>query len=123
MAADVLIAIVDDDDLVRISLASLLRSFGVRAEVFSSASSFLSAGPERFALLVCDLQMPGMNGLELRQRLSEREVPIPVIIVTAYPERATAKAGSGKGLRLLEKPVDGERLIACIEDALGRRIG
>lgn len=123
MAADALIAIVDDDGPVRASLASLLRSFGVRAEVFGSALGFLSANPDRFDIVVSDLQMPGMNGLELRRVLSEREPPIPVIIITAYPERAISAARSDKGLRVLEKPFDSENLVSCIEKTLGRPIG
>ena len=122
MAANAVIAIVDDDDLVRASLASLFRSFGVRAEAFSSAASLLSGDLDRFDVVVSDLQMPGFNGLELRRQLSEREVPLPVIIVTAYPERAIDGSGSDEGLLLLEKPVDSARLINCIEKVLGRSI-
>jgi FixJ family two-component response regulator len=122
LAANAVIAIVDDDDLVRASLASLFRSFGVRAEAFSSAASLLSGDLDRFDVVVSDLQMPGFNGLELRRKLSEREVPLPVIIITAYPERAIDGSRSDKGLLLLEKPVDSARLINCIEKVLGRSI-
>ena len=122
MAANVLIAVVDDDDLVRGSLASLFRSFGARAELFACAASFLSGGPERFDVVVSDLHMPGMSGLELKRALSEREVRAPVIIITAYPERATDMPKFDRDLYLLEKPVDCDRLIACIEKAIGRPI-
>lgn len=122
MAANAVIAIVDDDDLVRASLASLFRSFGVRAEAFSSAASLLSGDLDRFDVVVSDLQMPGFNGLELRRKLSEREVPLPVIIITAYPERAIDRSRSDDGLHLLEKPVDSAQLINCIETVLGRSI-
>jgi FixJ family two-component response regulator len=117
-----LVAIVDDDDLIRVSLASLFRSFGVRAEAFSSAASFLSVGPDRFDIVVSDLHMPGMSGIELKRILSGREVPMPVIIITAYPERASELSRSDEGLQLLEKPVDGAQLITCIEKVLGRTI-
>lgn len=122
MAANAVIAIVDDDDLVRASLASLFRSFGVRAEAFSSAASLLSGDLDRFDAVVSDLQMPGFSGLELRRKLSEREVPLPVIIITAYPERAIVSSRSNKGLHLLEKPVDSAQLINCLEKVLGRSI-
>ena len=122
MAANAVIAIVDDDDLVRASLASLFRSFGVRAEAFSSAASLLSGDLDRFDVIVSDLQMPGFNGLELRRKLSEREVSLPVIIITAYPERAIDSSRADKGLHLLEKPVDSAQLINCIEKVLGRSI-
>lgn len=122
MAAEILIAIVDDDDLVRASLAGLFRSYGVRAEAFPSAAGLLSDDPDRFDLVVSDLQMPGISGLELRRILSERERPLPVIIITAYPERAMDISRSGKMLRLLEKPVDSAQLMASIETILGRPI-
>jgi len=123
LAANALIAIVDDDDLIRGSLAGLFRSFGVGAETFPSAGSFLSGDPERFDVVVSDLHMPGMTGLELKRTLSERAMPIPVIIITAYPERAIEMSQSDKELYLLEKPVDSARLISCIEKAIGRRLG
>lgn len=122
MGANTVIAIVDDDDLVRTSLAGLFRSYGITAEAFSSAASFLSDSPDRFDIVVSDLQMPGMNGLDLRRILSEREVPLPVIIITAYPERAVNMPRSDEGLHLLEKPVNSAQLINCIEKILGRTI-
>lgn len=122
MAASALIAVVDDDDLVRGSLAGLFRSFGVRAETFSCAANFLSSGPERFDAVVSDLNMPGMSGLDLRRTLRERTSKTPVIIITAYPERACDMSPSDKELYLLEKPVDSKRLVSCIEKAIGRPI-
>lgn len=122
MAANAVIAIVDDDELARASLAGLFRSFGVKAEAFSSAASFLSGGPDRFDIVVSDLQMPGMSGLDLRRVLSAREAPLPVIIVTAFPARANKVSSFGVATPLLEKPVDGVQLVNCIEEVLGRPI-
>lgn len=116
------IAIVDDDELVRTSLAGLLRSIGLGAEAFSSADSFLATDPDRFDCVVSDLQMPGMSGLELRRVLCERHRAVPIIIVTAYPERVPNVARSD-GLHLLEKPVDSSQLFACLESVLGRTVG
>lgn len=122
LAPPAVIAIVDDDDLVRASLAGLFRSYGIVAEAFASAASFLSCPLDHFDVVVSDLQMPGINGLELVRILSQRAVPVPVIIITAYPERAHEIRQSDKSLHLLEKPVDSARLISCIEIALGRPI-
>jgi FixJ family two-component response regulator len=118
-----LIAIVDDDELVRTSLAGLLRSFGIGAEVFSSAGDLLATDPDRFDCVVSDLQMPGMTGLDLRRVLSERDKAVPVIIVTAYPERVPNVSRFDDGLHLLEKPADSSQLIACIETVLGQPSG
>jgi FixJ family two-component response regulator len=122
LATDAVIAIVDDDDLIRESLAGLFRSFDIHAEAFASAASFLSEGVDRFDIVVSDLQMPGMSGLDLWRMLSQRAIPLPVIIITAYPERAVDGSRSSDALHLLEKPIDSAQLITCIEKVLGRPI-
>lgn len=123
MNANSLIAIVDDDELVRTSLAGLLRSIGIGAEAFSSADSLLATDPGRFDCVVSDFQMPGMTGLELTRVLRDRHKSVPVIIVTAYPERVSNGSRSNDRLNLLEKPVDSSQLIACIESVIGRKVG
>ncbi len=117
MAETVVIAIVDDDALIRASLAGLLRSFGFKTETFASADDLLANDPDRFACVVSDLQMPGTSGLELRRVLLARPRKVPVIIVTAFPERATDQPA---GAPVLAKPIDTARLMACIEDVVGR---
>lgn len=122
MAADASIAIVDDDELVRTSLAGLFRSYGVAAEAFSSAGELLASEPDRFDVVVSDLQMPEMNGLELRAVLRARERPLPVIIITAFPDRATRFTRADASLTVLEKPINSAALFDSIEAALGRPI-
>ena len=122
MSASLAIAIVDDDELVRTSMAGLLRSFGIRTVAFESADALLSAGASSFDCIVSDLQMPGTSGLELRRILNEQNQVVPVIIMTAFPERAKDAHRIGDCFPLLEKPVDSGQLIACIEDVLGRRV-
>src|SRR5262249_52410148 len=90
--------------------------------VFSSAGDLLAMSPDRFDCVISDLQMPGMTGLDLRRVLSDRDKSVPVIIVTAYPESVSDVSRSDDGLHLLQKPVDGGQLIACIESVLGRGI-
>jgi len=122
LGADAAIAIVDDDELVRESLAGLFRSFDIRAEAFASAASFLSGGPDRFDVVVSDLQMPNMSGLDLWRILSRRPVPLPVIIITAFPERAADLSRSDAGPHLVEKPIDSAQLMSCIARVLGRPV-
>ena len=117
------IAIVDDDELVRASVAGLLRSFGIRAAVFESADALLVVGANRFDCVVSDLQMPGTNGLDLRRILNDQAEVVPVIIMTAYPERAKDLCRLGEDFPLIEKPIDSGQLIASIEDVLGRPVG
>jgi FixJ family two-component response regulator len=117
------IAVVDDDELVRTSLGGLLRSFGLCTEMFESADALLAAGADRFACIVSDLQMPGTSGVELWRILVAKPQPVPVIIVTAFPERATDARRSSDNLQVLEKPIDSQKLITSIEAVLGRQVG
>lgn len=122
MGASIAIAIVDDDELVRTSMAGLLRSYGIRTAAFESADALLATGANGFDCVVSDLQMPGISGLELKRMLSNQPDTVPVIIMTAFPERAEDARRHGERFPLLEKPIDSGRLIACIECVLGRPV-
>src|SRR5262249_44689180 len=75
------VAVVDDDRSVGVALCRLLRTAGVEAKAFESAADFLRSLQEREPdCLVLDVQMPGMNGLELQQRLKDLAVMLPVIM-------------------------------------------
>jgi FixJ family two-component response regulator len=123
LGADIAIAIVDDNEPVRISTAGLLRSFGIGTAAFASADALLVAGANGFDCIVSDLQMPETSGLELRRILNEQADIVPVIIMTAFPERANDARRLGEHFPLIEKPIDSGRLIACIEGVLGCRVG
>ena len=92
-----LVAIVDDDESVRDAVGSLFRSMGFQAEPFAGGQEFLGSPKLRaFRCLILDVQMPGMDGLELQQRLAAASFPIPIIFITAYNDenvrtRATAR--------------------------------
>ena len=82
-----LIAIVDDDNAVRMALMSLVRSLGYTVTAFSSAEAFLKS--ERIndtSCVVTDVQMPGLSGVDLQDRLIARGHRIPVIFLTGYPD-------------------------------------
>lgn len=122
MGANIAIAIVDDDELVRLSVAGLLRSFGIRTTAFESADALLVADANRFDCIVSDLQMPGTSGLELRRILSNQGHVVPVIIMTAFPERANDARRLGEPFPMVEKPIDSGQLMASIEDVLGCKV-
>ena len=118
-----LISIVDDDISVRRSTRRLLRSTGLRAEDFASAEEFLASGRTgATACLLLDLRMPGMNGLQLQQRLKEASNSIPIIFVSAHSsaeeERQALQAGA---VQFLQKPVHKDVLLQAIHNALKSR--
>jgi FixJ family two-component response regulator len=116
-----LIAIIDDDDSLRRALMGLVRSLGHRVDGFESADAFLAAGePDRFGCIVTDIQMPGLSGIELKQRLVEQGCAAPVIMITARGEPALQATALNSGAYcFLKKPFPAEDLIACVERALG----
>jgi FixJ family two-component response regulator len=115
-----LIGIVDDDESVRDSISSLLRSAGYRTVVFESAEAFLrSDGMQRADSLVLDVKMPGMSGIELQSQLSSMKCRIPIIFVTAHADDALqAKALTQGAVAFLNKPFSDESLLGAIESAL-----
>lgn len=118
------ISVVDDDESVRQALAGLLRSAGLQVATFASAQEFLGSRHLRTAAcLILDLQMPGMGGLELQQRLAEAGHRIPIVVLTAHgDEDARAKALAGGAVAFMAKPFDGEALLGAVEVALKSRL-
>lgn len=113
------IAVVDDDQGIRAALRSLLRSVGYEVRVFADAPAFL-AQSERPDCLVTDIQMPGMNGLELQREVRQRYPDLPVIVVTAFPEEAIRNQAMADGaLHFLSKPFETAVILRCLADAVG----
>jgi FixJ family two-component response regulator len=115
-----LVCVVDDDELIRRGLVRLFRSVGVAAEAFESAEDFLERDrPQGPCCLVLDLQMPGLNGLELQQRLADKAVQI--VFITGFGDVPTcAKAMKAGAVDFLTKPVEDEDLIRVVGLALLR---
>jgi len=118
MPSEKTIAIVDDDEGVRVSLASLLRSSGYRVSTYGSAIEFL-AGGERPDCMVVDIQMPAMPGDELQARLIAEGHLIPMIFMTAFPTAAVRdRVLAAGGRAFLEKPADADTLVHAVEQAV-----
>jgi len=115
-----LIAIVDDDQLLRASLERLIRSFGYIVETFPAARDFLEfARSDQTSCLIADIHMPGMTGIELHQQLLESGRRIPTILMTAYPDDAVRERALKDGVRCyLRKPFDDAELLRCVRAAL-----
>ncbi len=122
---DCLIAVIDDDALVRDAAASLIRSFGYRTATYASADAYLAAEAEAEAgvgdpaCVLTDLQMPGRSGLELRVALRARGSQVPVILMTAYPtDDLRTRAAALDLVALLDKPVDPDLLAGALAAAV-----
>jgi FixJ family two-component response regulator len=115
-----LISIVENDQLFRESMRTLMTALGYTVEVFPSAADFL-ASPllTETACLITDVQMPGMTGVELHRHLKEAGYAIPTILITAYPDELVRKRALKNGvLCYLSKPVDDDHLERCLRSAL-----
>lgn len=117
------VAVVDDDRSVGVALCRLLRTAGIEAKAFESAESFLAS--LRAAMpdcLVLDVQMPGMNGLELQQRLKDISVSLPVIMITGRDEASIHAICMAMGASsYLRKPLNDDDLLDAVERAIAGR--
>ena len=112
--------VIDDDEAVRESLSLLLESRALPVQTFASAPEFLAVAPSvPPGCVVTDLSMPGMDGLQLLQRLREHNLRLPVIVMTGHGEVSLAvqalKAGA---IDFIEKPFPGAALFDAVETAL-----
>jgi FixJ family two-component response regulator len=113
------IAIVDDDEAVRASLASLVRSLGYEVRAYGSGDEFLRESRGDPACMIADIQMPLMTGDELQARLIASGRAFPIIFMTAFPTEPVRRRVIAAGARCyLSKPSDGDEIIRCLEQAL-----
>ncbi len=115
-----IISIIDDDMATRSALAALMRAKGFDARAYESAEDFLQAkAQDNCQCVITDIQMPGMSGIDLKQRLNDGKCSVPVIMITARVEdRLHDLARAAGAFCLLRKPFKAEALIECIERAL-----
>jgi FixJ family two-component response regulator len=112
-----LVAIVDDDESIRVTLKDLLESAGLDAAAFASAEDFLDSGLlPGVSCAIADMRMPGMSGLALHEHLLASGSPIPTILMTAYPdEPVRARALKAGMVAYLIKPFTDDELLGCIQ--------
>jgi FixJ family two-component response regulator len=114
-----IIYVLDDDDRVREALSSLLSSVGLRVEVFASAAEYLAfQKPDSPACLILDLELPGMSGLELQQKIAADDSP-PIIFVTGHGDvPSSVRAMKAGAIEFLLKPFDSQELLSSIDAAI-----
>jgi FixJ family two-component response regulator len=121
-ARDCLIHVVDDDASWRVSVKRLLSALGYRVALHEDAKVFLDTadlGPPGCVLL--DLRMPGLDGLQVQQRLVEMRRRVPIVFVSAHGDIPTSVVAVKSGAEdFLTKPVDTDVLLSAIERAVDR---
>lgn len=120
MENQAVIYIVDDDVSVLRSLKRLVKSAGFAVETFTSAENFLQTGHRREkGCLILDIQLPGINGLDLQEKLAAAHCKIPIIFITAQADTAShARALAAGAVAFFSKPVDTQVLLDAINAAL-----
>ena len=116
--------VVDDDASTRELLAWLMRRNGLEAEVYADATAFLAAyRADRPGVLILDLNMPGMSGLDLQQSLKSQGVLLPVIFLSGGADVTKAVRAVKEGaFDFIEKPFDYKRILALVQEALRRDV-
>ncbi|MEX3634065.1 response regulator transcription factor [Paraburkholderia sp. BR14320] len=112
-----IVSVVDDDESVRLATGMLLMSLDCDVLLFASAAAFLDSG--RLGDIDCvisDVQMPGMDGLEMQRKLIEKKIALPIIFISAFGSDAMRKQAFANGaVCFLDKPVTGADILACLE--------
>ncbi|HEX6964140.1 MAG TPA: response regulator [Lacipirellula sp.] len=120
-----LVFVIDDDAQSGRAVAELVRSFGHQVQVFQNPREFLenldSIDADQVGCVITDLRMTGADGMEVLNRTLDREVAMPVIIVTAYAETAvTVRALRGGAVAVLDKPFRDDELWSFVQEAIAK---
>jgi FixJ family two-component response regulator len=117
-----LVSLVDDDESIRESLPDLLKELGFAVRAFSSAEDFLTSDcVDRTDCLILDVAMPGMSGPELQRELTQRQVQIPIVFITAHRDDTIRAQLVERGATdCLLKPFSEAELLEALHAALGR---
>ena len=111
------IYIIDDDESVCRALAKLVKTDGYRPVTMSSGEEFLNfKNLDLNTTIICDLRMPGMNGVELYQSLEHRNVRLPFIFITAVDDDVLVDQAKNMGDAFFQKPFDGQELLDMLSN-------
>ncbi|TDK31850.1 response regulator [Rhizobium deserti] len=116
------IAIVEDDDGVRVAYADLMSSYGYEVRAFGSAEEFIASNCQNEVnCLILDQRLPGLSGLELQSQLKRQHCALPIVFVTSQDDEVTrAKALENGAVHFLNKPIDADELVRCVIGAQAR---
>jgi len=112
--------VVDDDRAARQSLGALLKVEGYEVRAFETGDDFLAdLAPDSRGCVLLDVKMPGLSGLEVQQVMKERQIGLPVVMITGHGDIPMAvKAMKGGAVDFVEKPYRADRLLHSVKQAL-----
>ncbi|WP_334174577.1 response regulator [Pseudoxanthobacter sp.] len=119
---DALVIVVDDDEMLRASLSSLLRSIGLKVELFGSAAELLAARlPDMPRCLVLDVRLPGVSGLDFQAQIARSGLAMPVVFMTGFGDiPMTVRAMKAGAVDFLTKPFRDQELLDAVLAAIGQ---
>ena len=114
--------VIDDDELVRAAIQSMLKSVGLRSETFGTPQEFLrSKRPDEPSCLILDVRLPGVSGLDFQRELADAGIRIPIIFITGHGDiPMSVKAMKSGAVEFLTKPFRDQDLLDAIHQALDR---
>jgi FixJ family two-component response regulator len=114
--------VVDDDPQACQAISDLIYSFGFQVKSYLSAEEFLNSVDENQpGCVIMDARMPGVDGMEVHRRLLERNIPLSVVVLTAYPEtRVTVSSLRSGAIAVLEKPFRDQELWSFVQEGVER---
>lgn len=122
MEPDPVVCLVDDDPKILRLVSAILGECGIPVQTFSTAQEFVNGyRPGTRGCLLLDIQLPGLSGTELHERLSAYDIDLPVVFLTATADVPTTVTIMKRGaLDVLQKPFDADALVAAVRNALAR---
>jgi FixJ family two-component response regulator len=121
MSPAVVVHVIEDDESSRIASSRLLRTAGYVVRVYSTAAEFLAHLPSEAGCLVLDLRLPGPSGLDLQERLTTAENPLPIVFLTGHGDvPKSVRAMKAGAVDFLTKPVEAPVLLDAVARAVAR---
>jgi FixJ family two-component response regulator len=119
--APVVVHVIEDDESSRIASSRLLKTAGYVVRVYSTGAEFLAQLPTEAGCLILDLRLPGPSGLDLQQRLTTAENPLPIVFLTGHADvPKTVRAMKAGAVDFLTKPVEAPVLLDAVARAIAR---
>jgi FixJ family two-component response regulator len=119
-----IVFVVDDDESVCKALKRLMKSVGIKVRTLASAEDFLNQGCHNVpGCLILDVRIPGINGLELQEKLVESSSTMPIIFISAHEDVSVREQGLRAGaVAFLQKPFEDKTLLDAVYSAFGRLV-